>query len=344
MSQTAPENEGNDWLAEGLRAMKLVAPGEPYRAEQLGGGVSCDVFAVHAGGRAFCVKRALARLRVAAEWRAPVERAATEVAWFRLVAGVDPKLVPHVLAEDRTRHIFAMSYLPPQTHPLWKARLAAGQVDPDFAAQVGAALARIHAATAGRDDIAAEFDARAQFHALRLEPYLLHTAEKHPDVAPRIRELAQGIAHSRLALMHGDVSPKNILSGPRGPVFLDAETACIGDPAFDLAFCLNHLLLKCVWHPEHSAGYLESFARLSQAYLSRVDWEPNHDIEARTAALLPALLLARIDGKSPVEYLIEERDKDRVRAAANRLFREDHSHLVSIAAAWKMQLRNEPSP
>lgn len=335
MSQTAPESEGSDWLAAGLRAMKLVGVGEPYRVEQLGGGVSCDVFAVHAGGRAFCVKRALAKLRVAAEWRAPVERAATEVAWFRLVERIDAGLVPRVLAEDRSRHLFAMSYLPPETHPLWKAQLAAGEVERDFAAQVGAALARIHAATAGRDGIAAEFDARAQFHALRLEPYLLHTAEKHADVAPRIRALAESVGTARIAVMHGDVSPKNILCGPQGPVFLDAETACIGDPAFDLAFCLNHLLLKCVWHPEHAAAYLESFARLSESYLARVDWEPRHDIEARTAALLPALLLARIDGKSPVEYIIEQRDKDRVRAVAKRLFREASSQLTTLSALWR---------
>lgn len=338
MSRTAPEDEGSDWLAAGLRAMKLVEPGEIYRVEQLGGGVSCDVFAVHAGGRSFCVKRALAKLRVAAEWHAPVERAETEVAWFRLVEGIDARLVPHVLAEDRARHLFAMSYLPPETHPLWKARLAAGEVDSGFAAQVGAALARIHAATAGRDDIAVQFDARAQFHALRLEPYLLHTAEKHADVAPRIRELAQSVAASRIALMHGDVSPKNILCGPDGPVFLDAETACIGDPAFDLAFCLNHLLLKCVWHPEHTAAHLESFMRLGEAYLSRVDWEKRHEIEARTAALLPALLLARVDGKSPVEYLTGERDKDFVRAVAKRLFREAPSRLTKLSAIWRESL------
>jgi aminoglycoside phosphotransferase (APT) family kinase protein len=335
MSRTAPEDEGSDWLAAGLRAMKLVEPGQPYRAEQLGGGVSCDVFAVHAGGRTFCVKRALARLRVAAEWRAPVERAETEVAWFRLVEGIDATLVPQVLAEDRSRHLFAMSYLPPETHPLWKARLAAGQVDPDFAAQVGAALARIHAATAGPDDVATQFDRHEQFFALRLEPYLLHTAEKHPDMAPRIRELAQSIAVSRIALMHGDVSPKNILCGPDGPVFLDAETACLGDPAFDLAFCLNHLLLKCIWHPEHTAAYLESFTRLGEAYLGHVDWEKRREIEARTAALLPPLLLARVDGKSPVEYITDERDKDHVRAAVKNLLRDDPSHLESIATAWR---------
>ncbi|HEY8696859.1 MAG TPA: aminoglycoside phosphotransferase family protein [Rhizomicrobium sp.] len=338
MSQS-PDNRWDEAdLAAALRAMKLLGPGERYRVEKLGGGVSCDVLAVHVGGRAFCIKRALARLRVAEDWRAPVERAEAEVAWFRLVATIDPRLVPQVLAEDRARHVFAMRYLPPETHPLWKARLAAGEADPDFAARVGAALARIHAATAGSKDIAAQFANYEQFFALRLEPYLLFTATRHEDVAPRIRELAQSIAASRVALMHGDVSPKNILCGPEGPVFLDAETACIGDPAFDLAFCLNHLLLKCVWHPEHSGAYLECFARLKDAYLSGVGWEPREDAERRTAALLPALLLARIDGKSPVEYLTTEHDKDRVRAAAKLLFRENPSQLHSLSAMWSENL------
>jgi 5-methylthioribose kinase len=338
MSQSPDDRWDEADLASALRAMKLLGPGEPYRVEKLGGGVSCDVLAVEAGGRAFCVKRALARLRVAADWRAPVERAEAEVAWFRLIAGIDPKLVPQVLAEDRARHVFAMSYLPPETHPLWKARLAVGDADPNFAAQVGAALARIHAATAGRGDIAAQFANHEQFFALRLEPYLLFTATRHEDVGPHIRELAQSIAASRIALMHGDVSPKNILCGPQGPVFLDAETACIGDPAFDLAFCLNHLLLKCVWHPEHSGAYLECFPRLKNAYLSRVDWEPRSDMERRTASLLPALLLARIDGKSPVEYLTTERDKDFVRSTAKELLRKDSASLDILAAIWSARL------
>lgn len=335
MSQLPDINWSEGDLAATLQAMKLLGPGEPYRVETLGGGVSCDVLAVHAGGRSFCVKRALARLRVEADWRAPVERAEAEVAWFRLVAAIDPTLVPQVLAEDRARHAFAMSYLPPETHPLWKAQLAAGQADPDFAAQVGAALVRIHAATAARSDIAAQFANREQFFALRLEPYLLFTAARHREVAPRIRELAQSIAASRIALMHGDVSPKNILCGPEGPVFLDAETTCIGDPAFDLAFCLNHLLLKCVWHPEHSAAYLDSLARLKDAYLAGVSWEPCREIERRTTSLLPALLLARIDGKSPVEYLTSERDKDFVRTCAKQMLLGESLDLNAIQRKWK---------
>ena len=150
----------------------------------------------------------------------------------------------------------------------------------------------------------------------------------------RIRALADGIAAARIALMHGDVSPKNILCGPNGPVFLDAETACYGDPAFDLAFCLNHLLLKCVWHPQWTDAYLRSFTALKNAYLDAVDWEARRAIDARTARLLPALLLARIDGKSPVEYLTAERKRNFVRRAAKTLLASDPATLDFVATHW----------
>src|SRR6202050_1993271 len=108
--------------------------------------------------------------------------------------------------------------------------------------------------------------------ALRIDPYLLTAAKAHPDRAEHIREIAGELAGARIALMHGDLSPKNILVGPDGPIILDAETACYGDPAFDLAFCLNHLLLKCVWKPAQTRAYCASFAVLRDAYLSKVDW------------------------------------------------------------------------
>jgi aminoglycoside phosphotransferase (APT) family kinase protein len=130
--------------------------------------------------------------------------------------------------------------------------------------------------------------------------------------------------------MQGDISPKNILCGPSGPVFLDAETACYGDPSFDVAFCLNHLLLKHVWHPEHSALYTESFRAFVHAYRAGVEWEEPDDIEERTAALLPAMLLARIDGKSPVEYLTDEGDKERVRTAARTMLKATPQRLEDV--------------
>ena len=326
-------------VASSLQTMGLIEPGEPIVLVALGGGVSCDVWRVETARGTVCVKRALARLRVAADWRAPAERSTSEVAWMRLVSSFEPRWAPRVLGEDVAQNLFAMEFLPPQSHPVWKTRLADGVIDPVFAGRVGSAMARIHAFTARRADIANQFANGEQFHALRLDPYLLYTAGKHPDVADIIRDLVRKIADARIALMHGDVSPKNILCGPTGPVFIDAETTCYGDPAFDLAFCLNHLLLKGVWHPQWIAKYLECFASLRTHYLAGVDWEPSSSLDMRAARLLPALLLARIDGKSPVEYLTDYRDKEFVRATALALLGEPSTSLDEIRTRWLLALR-----
>jgi hypothetical protein len=125
------------------------------------------------------------------------------------------------------------------------------------------------------------------------------------------------------------------LCGPDGPVFLDAECAWYGDPAFDLAFCLNHMLLKCIWRPQSTPGYLACFDALASSYLEGVAWESKAGLEARTAHLLPGLLLARVDGKSPVEYITHEFQKSVVRNVARRFLAQPSEQLADLAQAWR---------
>jgi Ser/Thr protein kinase RdoA (MazF antagonist) len=141
--------------------------------------------------------------------------------------------------------------------------------------------------------------------------------------------------------VHGDVSPKNILSGPDGPVLLDAECAWYGDPAFDLAFCLNHLLLKCLWNRAASTRFLAAFDALRGAYFEALPPRSGPGIEARAARLLPALLLARVDGKSPVEYITADTDRNLVRAAAIPLIETPPGYLASIRDAWAATLQRQ---
>jgi aminoglycoside phosphotransferase (APT) family kinase protein len=274
-----------------------------------------------------CVKRALPRLRVAQVWEAPIERNRYERLWLEAAGAAAPSAAPRVLAFDDEAGLFAMEYVP---SPVWKERLRQGEAVPGFAAEVGARLAAIHKATAGRPDIAERFATDAIFHAIRLEPYLLFTGNRHPELRPRMEFLVNRTAKSKVCLVHGDVSPKNILVDPRGPVFLDAECAWYGDPAFDLAFCLNHLLLKCLWVPRAKTAFLECFEALSSSYLDGVSFE---GVEERAASLLPALLLARVDGKSPVEYL-DDPNKEHVRSLARELL-PIASNLKQIREAWQ---------
>jgi len=285
----------------------------------------------------------LGRMRVAARWLAPPDRAGREAAWLKLAREVGPDLAPRVLAEAPGGRLFVMDYLDAATHPVWKNLLAAGDVDVAFAGAVGASLARIHAATACRADIAARFAGDETFRALRIAPFLLHSGSRNPEVAPIIRALAADLASRKIALVHGDVSPKNILAGRRGPVFLDAETVVFGDPAFDLAFCLSHLLLKALWVRAARKAMLEAFAALSDGYLTGVVWEPPADLSARAAPLLAALLLARVDGKSPAPYLAEPADQDFVRRQAKAFLRAPDLSLTDIARIWSQGVADLPA-
>lgn len=328
---------------DSLDLVELVtaSQGQGLAARPLPGGVSSDISVIETPKGPICVKRALSKLKVAADWRAPVERNHYEAEWMRVVGGIDARLAPALLAEDHEHGWFAMEYLPPEKYPLWKAQLRDGDIDFEFAGAVGAAIARIHAATAGAQAVARCFATDHIFFPIRLEAYLLATADKHPECADALRGLVQVTSRTRLALVHGDVSPKNILRGPDGPVFLDAECAWYGDPAFDLAFCLNHMLLKCLWRPQRAAAYLQCFGALASAYLHGVTWESADLIEQRAACLLPGLFLARVDGKSPVEYVTAETQKQQVREVAVPLLLQPQRQLAQVRTAWaeKMGVR-----
>ena len=323
-------------LIEPLRRMGLLKGGEPARLTPLTGGVSSDISLVESGDRRFCVKRALPRLKVAAVWEAPVERNAAEAAYMRAVARWLPHVVPRVLGEDAKAGWFAMDYLAPEDHLLWKTQLLAGIVEVDFAAAVGRDIAIIHARSAADPNIPAAFANDDTFEAIRIEPYLRATGRAHPELAARFDALVQTTLTTKRALIHGDISPKNILQGPAGPVFLDAECAWFGDPAFDLAFCLNHLLLKGAREGADRTRYIAAFSALASAYLAGVDWENATGIEARAAALLPALFLARIDGKSPVEYLTRESERVAVRRCAEPLVADPPLRVRDVADAWEL--------
>ena len=329
-------------LRDFLYDQGLARPGAAVTWTPLAGGVSSDIWRVDAGERTLCIKRALPRLKVAQEWNAPVERNAYEWAWLVFAFARFPDNVPEPIASDPSRGILAMAYLDPVRHPVWKRKLLDGDVAPEMAASVARAVVRLHAASAGSDDVAMRFATDAIFHAIRLEPYLVATGARHPDLASALSALVERTAATRHALVHGDMSPKNILLGPRGPVLLDAECAWYGDPAFDAAFCLNHLLLKCVARPEWAPAYLACYRAFGDAYLDGVTWERRDAIEARIASLLPALLLARIDGKSPVEYLTAEHDRQFVRHAARPLVARAPSRLEEIARRWSAALESRP--
>ena len=328
-------------FADWIRALGLSSA-TSLSGEPLAGGVSSDIWRVDLASGPVCVKRALSVLKVKAHWEAPIVRNQYEARWMRFAAAVVPGAVPECLASDSERGMLLMQYLPSAAYPLWKEMLRDGTIRDKDAAGVGNMLGTIHARSAAQPDLAAQFDSDSIFHAIRLDPYLGAAAIQNTDVALALEHLIQTTANTRLALVHGDVSPKNILIGPTGPVLLDAECAWWGDPVFDLAFCLNHLLLKRAWRPHWTNRYQQAFSTLLDAYRSAVLrlglWEPWEDLEARCARLLPALLLARVDGKSPVEYLdLNDQSggqRDQIRRLARQYLRHPTTRLEAINQGW----------
>lgn len=302
---------------------------EVISAQPLAGGVASDIAMVDLGDHRICVKFALAKLKVAEDWYAPVHRNKAEYHWLRMAAEISPDSALKLLGRSEIQNGFAMEYLAGEDVYLWKIALLQAQPDNGEAVAVGDVIGQIHAASARSGFDTSPFENRDDFQALRLEPYLRFTATRHPALADHLNGLADRLYASQQVLVHGDVSPKNILFRAGKPVILDAECATMGDASFDVAFCLNHLLLKAVHMPASRHSLLAAVEGFWRAYSAHINWETPEALEARVSALLPMLMLARIDGKSPVEYLSDQ-SRQQVRDLATPLIEKPEERLSAL--------------
>lgn len=269
-------------------------------------GVSGDVTFVDGPDGPIVVKRALPKLKVAADWFASPERSAVEAACLQVLAEVlGQDTVPRVLWVDREAHSFAMERLSERFVP-WKARLLACDVNVQTAAQAGRLLGQLHTRTRSRPDLAAQFQDLTHLLTLRVRPYHERVAQRRPDLAEAINSVIERMLSNRQCLVHGDYSPKNLLTDGDEVVILDCEVAHWGDPRFDIAFCLCHLLLKIV----HARGCVDAIAQSADAYLTAYRAEGLAVLDAELSRATGCLVLARVIGDSPVDYLDAAELKD----------------------------------
>ena len=286
-----------------VQELGLAKPEDVLEVIPLTGGVASDIAMVDLGNRKICVKFALPKLKVAADWRAPVHRNAAEYAWLKVAAQTFPRSSVELFGRSDAAYGFAMEFLDGIDVFLWKDHLLREEADRGEAAKVAELLGKIHAASVLPTFDQEPFHNRDDFHALRIEPYLSHTRKAFPSLALHIAPLETMLYDSNQVLVHGDASPKNILFRGGAPIMLDAECATMGDACFDPAFCLNHLILKAIHLPNSRDRLLSQVMAFWAAYSAQVDWEDPIELEHRVCALLAVLMLARVDGKSPVEYL-----------------------------------------
>jgi 5-methylthioribose kinase len=344
MSDTRQLELSADNVVRYLERRGLLPGGVRARVRSLGGGVSNHVVEVSWGDDCVVVKQPLPNLAVEDDWPADVERVHNEAAAARTyaaaveAAGLENVHVPAVVFEDDDEHVVAVECAPGDA-PTWKDELLDGHVDVDVAAEVGRALGAVHDAAAGDDEVRANFESKRPFDQLRIDPYHRTTARRHPDVADAIHAEIRRVRGVERTLVHGDYSPKNVLVDRSGdapePWIIDFEVAHWGDPAFDTAFMLNHLFIKSVYNHGKQASYHDAAFEFWRAYADRVDW----DVESSTVAELGVLLLARVDGKSPVEYVQTEATADALRRAARRTLTEDVTTLDGFAAVIREETR-----
>jgi aminoglycoside phosphotransferase (APT) family kinase protein len=296
----------------------------------LAGGVSSDVFLIEDEGKRFVVKQALPQLKVRDHWQADTSRNRVEYEFLRYLSRIVPDAVPAVFAVGAD--YFAMEYLGHE-YRNWKELLLSGDCRVQHAVRAARILGTLHRVSSGDLELARRFDTTPNFHQLRTDPYLLTTGRRHPALQEHFEQEAVRLENTRECLVHGDYSPKNMLIGNGRTVLLDGEVAWYGDPAFDLAFLLNHLLLKSLYHAKSDpatsdSGLQEIIGSLTAAYYDERQMENAGALDSRTARLLLMLLLARVDGKSPVEYLTEPK-QDFVRSfVSSRLPASTFTHEV----------------
>ncbi|MCH8046246.1 MAG: phosphotransferase [Planctomycetes bacterium] len=341
--------------AEGyLRQTGRIGPEEKVRVYELLGGVSNVVLYVRRErSDDFVLKQAREQLRVPEPWFCSVERIFREADVLRICERVlRPPIdglghesayftvsTPRILFEDREQYIMAMTSASPD-HVVWKQELMTGRSDAGIVAACGHLLGRLHAGTWQDAAVAEQIGDQQVFDQLRIDPYYRHAANVREEFRPALERLIDSLSSHKLSLVHADFSPKNLLVFSDGLMMVDFETGHFGDPAFDVGFFLSHLMLKAFhFAPKHLPYLLqtEAFWPSYEAALMKTAGEAAfRDLVGRGILNFAGCALARLDGKSGIDYLDDEARRDQVRRLCHDVFEEEPSTWKWVVD-WTLQ-------
>lgn len=323
-----------------LRQTGRIAEHDEPRVTQLAGGVSNRTMLLEwPDGRAWVLKQALPKLRVAVEWLSDPRRIEREAAGMLALASLAPSgTITPLIFLDPEPHLLAMQAVP-LPHENWKTMLLRGQVNPDHIRQFARLLGGVHLqGWSQRQSLAREFEDRSFFESLRVEPYYIYTAERVPEADSFINNLVAETRATRYTLVHGDYSPKNVLVHEGQLILLDHEVIHFGDGAFDLGFSLTHLLSKAHHIPEQRAEFAAAARLYWQEYRlasSAAPWSAT--LEPRAVRHTLGCMLARCRGRSPLEYLDEAKRAAQAKAVLN-LMRQPPVTVDSLVRDFLAQL------
>ncbi len=335
----SPEN-----LPDYLVSEKLVGDVKRCTAQELGGGVSNTVLLIEwadSPEQRWVAKQSLGKLRVQDDWRSDrsrIFREADAILALRPILGAS---VPEVVHVDKKNFVLIMTAAPAGSI-IWKDSLLAGRrSDAAVAHQAGLLLAQMINASSEDPVFQEMFSDQAIFDQLRIDPYYRTTAQRHeanPEIQKALQDLMEDSSKIRTSIVHGDYSPKNILVHGRDIHLIDFEVVHWGDPTFDAAFLLNHLFLKAFHLPQFAPIYLEAVREFWKAFLVGAGPENTGGMEFMTIRHLGGLMLARIDGKSPVEYIRDVETKEIVRDTAKSILVDPPSNMGQLMARISNEL------
>lgn len=322
-----------------LQAEGRIALSERPETRVLSGGVSNRaVWLKRSSGEAWVLKQALEKLRTKADWFSSVERIHREASGMRWLYQMAPAgSITELIFEDHTNHVLAMQAVP-EPHENWKTVLLKGQLEFDHIQQFAQLLGMIHQQSYQDPKAAAEFSDRSFFESLRLEPYYLYTAAQQPQAADFLKNLVEDNRANLLTVVHGDYSPKNVLVYRGKLVLLDHEVIHFGDPTFDLGFSMTHLLSKAHHLPQQRQHFLEATQLYWQTYTAAAPvLSALSGFEARAVRQTLGCLLARVDGRSPLEYL-DEAERANQREAVLAMMSEPPATIAGLIEGFAQRI------
>ncbi len=240
---------------------------------------------------------------------------------------------PEVYFYDAENYIYGREAVP-KGYPMWKDELMKGILDFGVAEKAIGTLVKVHNACSSREDIKEKFASKKIIYGLRISPYIQFTTEKHLELRCFGDKISEEIMEAKITLVHGDYSPKNIMTVNWEVQVLDYEVAHFGNLAFDLAFFSNHFILKAVKFSSYAGAYLAMLRYMTKRYFREMTCMRRRDFESAFVRALAVLMLARIDGKSPVEYLVGDEEKQQlVREVSIGMIQDKVEHFDE---AWNL--------
>ncbi len=317
-------------LSNYLFKHNLINEEERLSCKVLTGGVSAKTIYVEKS-RPVVIKQALQRLKTKSDWFSDPARILIEnlgLNW--LYKNLPQGSIPQPIFCDEENHLLIMEAISPPAENL-KELLLAGVIEKEYIKSFGELLGTIHLKSLDDPDAAKMFNNREYFINLRIEPYYQHTSQKLTQYQTFYADLIKSTLDSQLTIVHGDFSPKNVLIKDGRLILLDHEVMHFGDPAFDVGFSLTHFLSK--------ANHLNDETFVDAALLS---WNSYRNIfnfgadnfEQRCVKHLLGCMLARVHGKSPLEYLAADEQKWQYETVSSLINEMPHT-LTQLFESYK---------